>query len=81
MLEIWEHCPSAYVATIVTDKDTTTRSKLSHSMTDLVAAGRMSEADRRYKPKVEGNLGNKKDDFGMLPLLHPEIEKLSDPGH
>ena len=81
VLDIWQNCTNAYVATIVTDEDTTTRSKLSHSMADLVAAGRLSEADRRYKPKVEGNLGSKKDDFGMLPLLHPEIEKQSDPGH
>jgi hypothetical protein len=46
-----------------------------------VSAGRMAEEDRRYKPKVAGRLGSKKDDHGMLPLAHPTIEKLSDPIH
>jgi hypothetical protein len=54
---------------------------LSHSMADLVVAGRMSEAERRYEPKEPGRLGSKKDDHGLLPLAHPIVEKLSDPGH
>jgi hypothetical protein len=79
VLEIWNTCTNAYVSTIVTDKDSTTRSKLSHSMADLVAAGRMTEGERRYAPKKEGRLGPKKDDHGMLPLVHPEVEKNSNP--
>jgi hypothetical protein len=81
VLEIWKSSSKAYVATIVTDEDSTTRSKLSHSMADLVSAGRMAEEERRYKPKIAGRLGSKKDDHGMLPLAHPTIEKLSDPIH
>ncbi len=81
VLDIWINCSNAYVAAIVTDEDSSTRLKLSHSMADLVAAGKVAEADRRYKPKVEGRLGSKKDDHGMLPLKHPELDKLSDPGH
>jgi hypothetical protein len=81
ILDIWINCSNAYVAAIVTNEDSSTRSKLSHSMADLVAAGKMAEADRRYKPKAEGRLGSKKDGHGMLPLEHPEPNKLSDPGH
>jgi hypothetical protein len=81
VLDIWINCSNAYVAAIVTKEDSSTRSKLSHSMADLVAAGKMAEADRRYKPKVEGRVGSKKDDHGMLPLEHPEPDKLSEPGH
>ena len=54
---------------------------MSHSMADLVNAGRMTEAERRYEPKEPGRLGSKKDVHGLLPLEHPIIEKLSDPGH
>jgi hypothetical protein len=51
-------------------------------MADLVLDGIMSEAERRYKPEVEGRLGAKKDGHGMLPLVHLlAIEKLSDPIH
>ncbi len=50
----------AYVAAIVTDEDSTTRSKLSHSYADLVGAERMTEAERRYEPKKAGCLGAKK---------------------
>jgi hypothetical protein len=79
---IWTNCDDAYVATIVTDEDSTTRSKLSDSMADLVNAGRMAESERRYAPKVAGRLGLKKDDHGLLvPLAHPAIEKLSDSIH
>jgi hypothetical protein len=46
VMDIWNTCPDAYVAAIVTDEDATTRSKLSHSMSELVAAGRMTEAER-----------------------------------
>ena len=81
VLDIWQNCTNGYVSTIVTDEDSTTRSKLSHSMADLVAAGRMTEAERRYRPKIAGNLGPKKDDHGELPIDHPTIEKLSDPIH
>jgi hypothetical protein len=81
VLDIWNTCPDAYVSAIVTDEDATTRSKLSHSMAELVAAGRMTEAERRYRPEKEGNLGGKKPDSGVLPLEHPEIIKQSDPGH
>jgi hypothetical protein len=58
VLDIWENCPNAYVATIVTGQDTTTRSKLWHLMADLLLAGKVTEADCRYKPKVEGRLGS-----------------------
>jgi hypothetical protein len=78
---IWTNCDDAYVATIVTDEDSTTRSKLSDSMADLVNAGRMAESERRYAPKVAGRLGLKKDDHGLLPLAHPAIKKLSDSIH
>jgi hypothetical protein len=65
----------------VTDEDATTRSKLSHSMSELVAAGRMTEAERRYLPEKVGNLGGKRPDSGVLPLEHPYIIKHSDPIH
>jgi hypothetical protein len=81
VLSIWKNYPNAYVSAIVTDEDSTTRSKLSHSMAELVQAGRMSEAERRYEPKIAGNLGAKKSDHGELPLDHPPIQKLSDPIH
>ena len=81
VLKIWNEVPSAYVAAIVMDEDSTTRSKLSHSMKELVANKRMTEAKRRYKPDKPGNLGKKKGDHGILPLDHPAIEKLSDPIH
>jgi hypothetical protein len=81
VLEIWETCPNAYCAMIITDEDATTRSKLTHCMAELVANNRMTEAERRNKPLKEGNLGTKKGDHGVLPLDHPEIEKLSDPIH
>jgi hypothetical protein len=50
-------------------------------MADLVAAGRITEAKQRYKPRGEGRLGEKKDDHRVLPLEHPEIDKLLDPIH
>jgi hypothetical protein len=78
---IWKECPDAYVAAIVTDEDAATRSKLSHSKAELLAAGRITEAERRKPPKKPGNLGAKQSDFGELPLEHPEIVKLSDPTH
>jgi hypothetical protein len=81
VLHLWNNIPNAYCSAIVTDKDGTTRSKLSHSMDDLVVAGNMTEQERRYEPKVPGNLGKKKDDHGELPLDHPSIDELSDPKH
>jgi hypothetical protein len=81
VLNIWKDCPDAYVAAIVTDEDSTTWSKLSHSKLDLVAVGRMTEADRRYLPEKVGNLGKIKPDSGELPLEHPFITKHSDPIH
>jgi hypothetical protein len=81
VLGIWTNCDDAYVSTIVTDEDSTSRSKLLHSIADIVNAGRMSEAERRYEPKEAGRLLSKKDDHGLLPLAHPIIEKLSDPSH
>jgi hypothetical protein len=80
-LDVWKNCSNAYVAAIVTDKDLTTRSKLSHSMAEHVAAGTMTETERRYKPKTPGRLGSKKNDMGELPLEHPEIVKHSDVNH
>jgi hypothetical protein len=50
VLDIWKDCPHAYVAAIVTDEDSTTPSKLSHFKSEMVAAGRMTEAERRYVP-------------------------------
>ena len=79
--KIWKECPNGYVAAIVTDEDSTTRAKLSHNMAERVEAGTMTEAERRYVPKVPGNLGPKKTDHGELPLDHPEIRKLSDHNH
>jgi hypothetical protein len=78
---IWKEYPDAYVAAIVTDEDATTRSKLSHSKAELLAAGRITEAECRKPPKKPGNLGAKQSDFGELPLEHPKIVKLSDPIH
>jgi hypothetical protein len=63
---------------IVTDEDSTTRSKLSHSKLEMVAAGRMTEVERRYAPEKEGNLGKIKPGLGELPLDHPFIMKHSD---
>jgi hypothetical protein len=81
VLDIWKDCPNGYVVAIVTDEDSTTRSKLSHSKLEMVAAGRMTEAERRYAPEKEGNLGKIKPDLGELPLDHPFITKHSDPIH
>jgi hypothetical protein len=48
VMDIWNNCPHAYGASIVTDEDATTRSKLSHSMSELVAAaGRMIDTFQR----------------------------------
>jgi hypothetical protein len=80
-MDNWENCPNAYVAAIVTDEDATTLSKLSHSKSEMVVASRMMEAERRYTPENESNLGAKKPDHGELPLDHPFITKLSDPIH
>jgi hypothetical protein len=83
VMDIWNTCPDAYryISAIVTDEDATTCSKLSHSMSELVAAGRMTEAERRYLPEKAGNLGGKRPDSGVLPLEHPYITKNSDPNH
>jgi hypothetical protein len=81
ILDIWKNRSNAYVAAIVTDEDSTTRSKLSHSMAECVAAGTMTEAQRRYKPKTPGRLGSKKNDKGELPIEHPVIVKYSDINH
>jgi hypothetical protein len=48
ILDVWKNCSNAYVAAIVTNKDSTTLSKLSDSMAERVAAGTMTEAERRY---------------------------------
>jgi hypothetical protein len=45
VMDIWENCPNAYVAAIVIDEDATTPSNLSHLMSEMVAAGRMTEAE------------------------------------
>jgi hypothetical protein len=50
-------------------------------MVKLVAIKKMMEAQHCYPPTKEGCLGNKRSDHGVLPLDHPEIEKLSDPIH
>jgi hypothetical protein len=81
MMDIWNNCPDAYVSAIVIDEDATTCSKLSHSMSELVAAGRMTEAERQYHPEKVGNLGGKRPRSGVLPLEHPYIVKHSDPIH
>jgi hypothetical protein len=81
VMDIWNDCPDAYIAAIVTDEDATTRSKLSHSMSELVAAGRMNEAERQYLPEKVGILGGKRPNSGVLPLEHPYIIKHSDPIH
>jgi hypothetical protein len=78
ILDIWKNCSNAQVAAIVTDEDSTTRSKLSHSMAECVAAGTMIEAEPRYKPKTPRRLGLKKNYKGELPIEHPEIVKHSD---
>jgi hypothetical protein len=81
ILDIWKKCSNAYVAAIVTNEDSTPRSKLSHSMAERVAAGTMTEAERRYKQKTPGRLGSKKNDRGELPIEHPVIIKYSDINH
>jgi hypothetical protein len=81
VLFVWQNCSNAYVTSIVTGEDSTTRSKLSHSMAERVAAGTMTEAERRYKPKTPGRLGSKKNDKGELLLEHPEIVKHLDVNH
>jgi hypothetical protein len=50
-------------------------------MAERVAAGTMTEAERRDKPKKPGHLGAKKTDSGELPLEHLEIVKHTDPIH
>jgi hypothetical protein len=50
-------------------------------MSELVAAGRMTEAERRYLPEKVGNLGGKRPDSGVLSLEHPYIIKHSGPIH
>ena len=54
VLDIWENCPTAYHATISTDEDATTCSKLSHCMAELVTANIMMEAECQYPPTKEG---------------------------
>jgi hypothetical protein len=81
VLHIRKDCPNGYVVAIVTDEDSTTRSKLSHSKLEMVTVGRMTEAEHRYAPEKEGNLGKIKPDLGELPLDHPFITKHSDPIH
>ena len=81
VLQIWKDCPNAYVAAIVTNEDSTTRAKLSHSKAEMVEAGRMTKEERRYVSKKDGTLGTKKPDHGEPPLDHPPIKKLSDPIH
>jgi hypothetical protein len=71
VLSRWNNCSNGYIATIVTNEDLTTWAKLSHSMAEQVVLGRMTKAKCRYKPKVEGNLGSKKDDHGVLHIDHP----------
>jgi hypothetical protein len=44
-----------------------------------VSAGKITKQEQRYRPKIEGRLGAKKDDNGILPMVHPAIEKFSDP--
>ncbi len=51
VLDIWKDCPNAYVAAIITDKDSTTCSKLSHSELGMVAAERMQ---RKKDAKHDG---------------------------
>jgi hypothetical protein len=79
VLDIWKDCPNGYIVAIVTDEDSTTRSKLSHSKLEMVAAGKMTEAERRYPPEKDGNLGRIKPDLGELPLDHPFITKRNIP--
>jgi hypothetical protein len=81
VMNICKDYPNAYMAAIVTDEDTTTLFKLSHSKSEMAAAGRMTEAERRYDPEIEGNLGKMKPNHGILPLPHPFITKLSNPIH
>jgi hypothetical protein len=81
ILDIWKNCSNAYVAANVADEDSTTRSKLSHSMAERVAAGTMTEAKRRYKPKTPGCLGSKTNEKGELLIEHPVIVKYSDINH
>ena len=50
-------------------------------MAEMVAAGRMTESERCYKPRKPGNLGAKKDDHGELPMEYPAIKTISDPIH
>jgi hypothetical protein len=45
VMDIWDNCPDAYVAAIVTDKDATTHSKVLHSMSEMVTAGILTEAE------------------------------------
>jgi hypothetical protein len=59
VLNSWDTRTNAYVSTIVTGEESTTRSKLSHPMADRVSTGRMVEAKRWYKPKIVGRLGAK----------------------
>jgi hypothetical protein len=81
VLGIWNTCSNTYVATIATDEDYTTRSKLLHSiMADLVVAGRMAEAEEQTKGGEVG-FGPKNNGHGMLPLDHQAIKKLSGPIH
>jgi hypothetical protein len=44
VMTIWNDYTNAYCSTIVTDEDSTMRSKLSHSIADLLATGRIMEA-------------------------------------
>ena len=39
----------------------------------------MTKAEQIYALMVEGHLGTKKGDHGMLPIDHPAIDKLSNP--
>lgn len=46
VLSIRKECPNAYLVEIVMDEYLTTRFKLSHSKSELIAAGRTMEEER-----------------------------------
>ncbi len=63
VLDIWKNYPNAYCATIVTDEDATTRSKLSHCMAELVAIRKMTDAQRRYARQAKAWTDEEKEEF------------------
>jgi hypothetical protein len=65
-----------FIETFVMDDDSSTKSILRHSWSELIHRGVLDKLDW---PKTPSN--RKKDDHGRLPFLHPILDFLADQNH